>query len=74
MFLTPEELYELTHRKRATAQLRWLRENKIEARLRADGTVVALRAAVEAKLGAVPSKGRATEPNWKALDATQKTA
>ncbi len=74
MFLTPNELYELTHRKRPTAQLRALRSMGIEARLRADNTVVALWSAVEAKLGPAPTRRRATEPNWSALDAPQKTA
>lgn len=72
MFLTPEELYDLTHRRRPKAQLSWLHANQIEARLRADGTVVALRAAVEAKFGAPARKP--VEPNWGAIDATQKTA
>lgn len=74
MFLTPDELYDLTHRKRSRAQLRWLQANKIEARLRADGTVVALWSAVEAKLGPAPTRRRIAEPDWSALDAPQKTA
>lgn len=72
--LTADEVYEVTHRTRPSAQLRSLRAMGIEARLRADNTVLVLRSAVEAKLGPAPAKRRATEPNWSALDAPQKTA
>lgn len=51
MFLTPEELQQLTGRKRRNAQVLVLRFMGIEHRVRPDGSVVVLRAHVEQVLG-----------------------
>lgn len=51
MFLTPDELIELTGRKRRDAQAMVLRHMGIEHRVRPDGAVVVLRAHVEQLFG-----------------------
>lgn len=51
MILTPEELQQLTGRKRRDAQARVLRHMGIEHRVRPDGSVVVLRAHVDEVLG-----------------------
>lgn len=51
MFLSEEEICELTGRQRASAQARSLQSMGIECRRRPDGSVVVLRAVVEAVLG-----------------------
>lgn len=68
-FLDPQALEDLTGRKRPSAQLKWLVEKaKIPATLRADGTVLVLWSAVEAKLGAESAQqNRRVEPDWDAL-------
>lgn len=53
MFLTPEEVAELTGRQRSDAQLRALRFMGIEHRVRPDGSLAVSRAHVEAILGGV---------------------
>lgn len=73
MFLTREELYELTGRSRPSAQIRWLRLNGFEVLQRADGQPLVLRVAIMNKMGITSGKRHRTtsEPNWSALDATQ---
>lgn len=46
MFLTPDERRELTGRATKVGQKRWLRENGIPYKVRADGWPVVARAAV----------------------------
>lgn len=58
MFLTREEVAELTARKRAAAQARVLRGLGIEHRIRPDGSVLILRAHVEHLLGGAVTKRR----------------
>lgn len=70
MILSPEELQQLTGRKRCGAQIQALRFMGIEHRQRPDGSVVVLRAHVEQVLcvrdpGSKPRKR--TEPNWDAV-------
>lgn len=70
MFLTKEELKELTGRERRDAQVRALRFMGIEHRLRPDASVAVLRSHVEEVLsGNANSKTREKrhEPNWDAL-------
>ena len=54
MFLTLEELVELTHAKRRDTQIRALRSMGIEHRVRPDGTVAILRTHIEQVFGLVP--------------------
>ena len=69
LFLTPEELQELTGRKRASAQIRALRAIGVEHKIRPDGHPVVLRAHVEALLGATPGvSSEQYEPNWSMID------
>ncbi len=70
-FLDQQALEELTGRKRPSAQLKWLQEEAhIPAILRADGTVLVLWSAVEAKLGVSQAQQkRRIEPDWDALNA-----
>ena len=66
--LSPEELTELTHKKKSSAQVRALRTMGIEHKVRPDGSVAVLRSHVDAQMGA-PKEGRkapAWEPNWSA--------
>ena len=76
MFLTPEELRELTGRKRPSAQVRALRTMGIEHRVRPDGSLAVSRSHVEGLLsGVVGDKVKPPkQPNWSALDATQTPA
>ena len=71
LFLTPDELRELTGRKLASAQRRWLAANGIEARRRADGKVVVAREHVLEQLGVrgTVQARPAWEPDWSAFDA-----
>lgn len=69
MFLTPDELIELTGKRRRDAQVRALRFMGIEHRPRPDGSVVVLRAHVEQVLGLVDGalgkkKVKDVEPDW----------
>lgn len=73
MFLTPEELVELTHAKRRDTQIRALRMMGIEYKLRPNGTPAVLCSHIEKVFGGVQSEKPATptprwEPNWAALD------
>lgn len=66
MFLTPDELAELTHKQRPAAQIRALRAMGVEHRVRPDGKPVVLRAHVEALLGAGKTPRPRAEPDWSA--------
>jgi hypothetical protein len=70
MFLTDEELYELTGAKRRGTRVRILRAMGIEHRVRPDGRVIVLRKHVEILLGGtLPTKApQSPEPNWAALE------
>lgn len=73
MFLTADEIRELTGLKNASAQLKQLRAMGIEAVIRADGKPVVSRTAVELRLGGMAALQSGQEPDWGALDA-KKTA
>ena len=71
MFLTKPDLESLTKRKQSAAQARVLRAMGIVFKLRADGSLVVLRAHVEAEFGMKQraAQVRATfEPNWSAMN------
>lgn len=75
MFLTPEELVELTHAKRSNAQVRALCMMGIEHKQRPDGSVVVLRAHVERLFGGTTTSEKPhqkIELNLAALDEWQK--
>lgn len=65
--LSPDELKELTHKARPSAQVRALRAMGIEHKVRPDGSVAVLRSHVDAQMGA-PKERRVTDwqPNWSA--------
>ena len=71
IYLTDDELRELTKRQRPSAQRRVLRSMGIESKLRADGSLVVLRAHHDAVMsgetGAKKKPKREVEPNWEAL-------
>ena len=69
MFLTPDELHELTGKARNSAQLRALRAMGIEHRIRPDGSLAVLRSHVESLLGgALGAKVVAPkQPDWSAI-------
>ena len=73
MFLTSEEVFDLTHKRNRRAQICALRGMGIEYRVRPDGTVAVLRSHLEKLLGAGDSNnGRIKpeiEPDWSAIDA-----
>ena len=73
MFLTKDEISELTKRFQHSAQLKILRAMGIEHRIRPDGSLVVLRSHIEQLLGdaAKVRKEKVTEPNWKALNASR---
>ncbi len=69
MFLSKDELRELTGRQMPSAQVRALRAMGIEHKVRPDGSVAVLRAHVEQVMG-VAQDGRISgpaEPNWSAV-------
>jgi hypothetical protein len=66
MFLTPDELVELTHKQRPAAQIRALRARGIEHRVRPDGKPVVLRSHLEALMGGAKPARRRAEPDWSA--------
>ena len=63
LFLTREELEELTGRKRASAQIRWLREHGYPVEESAAGRPVVLRAEVERRLSS-GEPVRRSSPRW----------
>lgn len=70
MFLTPEEIVELTHAKRADSQMRALNMMGIEHKRRPDGTLAILRKHVESVFGLKEDKApkhKKAEPNWDAI-------
>jgi hypothetical protein len=62
MFLSREELADLTGKTRRDAQLRVLRSMGLAFRLRPDGSPIVLRAYVEAMLGGSAAKITPQEP------------
>ena len=69
LFLTPEDLRELTGYRRQAAQIRWLREHGYLFDVRADGKPVVLWSHVNQRLGGSDSAdSNEPEPNWSALD------
>jgi hypothetical protein len=70
MFLTHDELVELTERKTKGAQIAWLKANRFQFVAGANGHPKVLRAHVQAKLcgGTVAASAQSSaEPNWGAL-------
>lgn len=65
MFLTTDDLFRLTGRKRKDHQKDWLVLHGYKFELTADGRPVVLRAMVEARLGG--SLKPKNEPHWEAL-------
>jgi Domain of unknown function (DUF4224) len=62
MFLTLDQLYELTGLTQAAAQVRWLRKNGIRHYIRADG-----RPSVPADAFAKPDAPQKRQPNFDAV-------
>lgn len=70
MFLSKEELVELTKRHRSDCQIKALRSMGIEHRVRIDGTPAVLTEHVKRIFGIeneAAMAGKAFEPNWGAL-------
>jgi hypothetical protein len=67
LFLTDEELQELTRRARHSAQVRALRRMGIEHRVRPDGSVLVLRSHVTELFGASSESSNDQEPDWNAI-------
>jgi len=64
LFLTPEELCELTGRKRPSTQIKWLRERGYPVEETAAGRPIVLRAEVERRLSAGVEPERRRTPRW----------
>lgn len=62
LLLTDEEVIELTGRQKREAQRKVLSELSIPFRIRPDGTLVVLRAAMEVALGHAPTNKKQTSP------------
>lgn len=58
-FLSEDELYELTKKKRRPSQITVLRFMGIDHKIRPDGSVAVMRAHAEREFGAVDQAGRA---------------
>jgi hypothetical protein len=71
MFLSEEEIREMTHRVQRSAQARMLRSLGIVFKIRADGTLLVLRSHVEKEMGDAPGRRAVKEfqPNWSAANA-----
>ena len=72
MFLTREELIELTGKKRRASQAEALRQMGIEHKLRGDGSVAVHEAHVSKAFGAhdaTQARSKRIEPNWNAANA-----
>jgi hypothetical protein len=63
MFLTEEELTELTHYSRNSARRTTLNQMGVQHKIRPDGSIVVLRAHVERLFGEKPKKDE--PPEWK---------
>lgn len=66
MFLTADEVADLTGLKRPTAQASWLRANGWPVEVDAAGRPKVLRAVVEARMGAMSTEAK-ERPRWEAL-------
>lgn len=68
MFLSPDELKQLTRRSRSDAQARELKHMGIEHRIRRDGTIAVSQAHAEQVLAGAghTRKTKEVEPNWEA--------
>lgn len=71
MFLSEEEVRELSKRIQHAAQASALRSMGIEHKIRPDGSIAVLRQYIEKEFGCSVSKKPklVTTPNWSALDA-----
>jgi hypothetical protein len=65
VFLSPENLIELTGYKKPALQRRWLIKNGYRFDVRADGRASVLSSQVVARQGG--ARERSAEPNWEAL-------
>ena len=70
MLLTPEELEEITGKKRRGAQKNVLHALGVKYKERPDGTLAVLKSHAEHVLGGRPAAERTIEPNWGALAPT----
>ncbi|WP_183707112.1 DUF4224 domain-containing protein [Paraburkholderia tropica] len=70
LFLTQDEMVELTGRRQRASQVQALRSMGIEHKVRADGRVLVLRKHVEEAFGAREHKASEpeAEPNWDAAN------
>lgn len=72
LFLTPDELIELTHRRRGDAQSRELNLMSIPHKIRGDGSVAVLKALVDKEFGlSDKAQKKRIEPNWDQIHAPQ---
>jgi hypothetical protein len=71
MFLTADEISEMTQRIQYKAQAKQLVALGVEFRIRADGSLLVLRAHVERLLGGASEQTKEVpyEPNWAAASA-----
>ncbi|KFX64217.1 hypothetical protein KBK24_0121460 [Burkholderia sp. K24] len=68
MFLSNDELVELTGRRHRSCQAEVLRSLAVDHKIRPDGRVIVLRRHVEQQFGITAERGRVatTEPDWSA--------
>lgn len=72
MFLTADEIKELTKRTQYRAQAQMLNHLGITHKVRSDGTLLVLRSHVEKEMGGISdakTKVREFQPNWEAIHA-----
>lgn len=69
IFLSQEEIQQITGFKRSFAQVRWLQENGFEVKIRADGSPLVSRSHFELIMGGIipADNGRACEPDFSAI-------
>jgi hypothetical protein len=72
MFLSEEEIREMTQRIKRSAQAKMLRSLGIVFKIRADGSLLVLRSHVEKEMGDAPAgkaKQKDYQPNWSGIHA-----
>jgi hypothetical protein len=69
MFLTPDEVRQLTGRTRPSAQIIQLEVQGIKFITDADGKPIVVRNDIGATMEPARAQRRAIKPNWEALDA-----
>ena len=70
MFLTPEQLFDLTDAKKPSAQIRWLRDRGWPFEISSKNKPKVLATVATARMGGNLATVKGSGPNWSALHGT----